>query len=223
MAKRIKGLDRSAPTKNMPVIRHSLEIFSLPAQRVAERVLHPVNVSLAKLDTILHIIGGPKGVNVDAAIDAIKKEMQAVSLKMEREIGRLEIVEKQENSTIAIDYEHPIEGEIAIRSPHSAVFVRLVERLDHLAMLYDRLWFTGRIDGKERNKGQWKWQGRMAGLANRFIGLERRAWAAVRRAGKAAEARAKAGVETPLVSEETLREDAPVAPEAPATAAQAAE
>lgn len=219
MAQGFNGRDRSAPSKNMPVIRHPLTIFSLPAQRVTERVLQPVNVSLAKLDTILHIIGGPKGVNVDAAIDAIKTEMHAVSTKMEREIGRLEIVEKQENSTIAIDYEHPIEGEIAIRSPHSATFVRLVERLDHLAMLYDRLWFAGHINGKERNNGQWKWQGRMAGLANRFIGLEKRAWAAVRRAGKEAEARAKAGDETPLVSEEMLKEDAP----APAATAEAAE
>ena len=211
MAKKIDALNRPAPSKNMPVIRRQLEIFSLPAQRVVERVLHPVNVSLGKLDTILLIIGEKNGMDVDAPIKIIDEEMSNVGTKINREISRLEILEREHRPDIAIDYEQPIGGEISIRSPQSAAFVHLVERLDHLAMLYDKLWFAGRLSGKDRNNGQWKWQGRMAGLGNRFIGLEKRAWAAVRRSGHEAEAKAKVGDESELVSESDLTEGAPTA------------
>ncbi|MBF0391355.1 MAG: DUF1845 family protein, partial [Alphaproteobacteria bacterium] len=62
---------------------------------------------------------------------------------------------------IRVDYTHPRQVRIQVTSPPAMAFVRLLERLDELAMQIDLLWWGGVFNDRQRLKALHQLQGHL--------------------------------------------------------------
>lgn len=172
----------SKPVYSIPVFERELEIQSLQAQRVMNRVFKRTVRALYSIDTILRIIGDDQ--EMDEVEEIIAKMFTDAQKALEEESSRLDTLMENNGISEVPEYTNPHTYQVKITSPQAAVYANLVSGLDALMVKMDACWLLSVLDNKQRKEGTFQWQQRILRLGRRIVDIEVRARKAATRKGK---------------------------------------
>lgn len=191
-----------------PVQFREVELFSMQAQRVAERALDRVAYSLFSLEVILQIIGQRE--MVDEVEKMISDEIASADEELLKERERLKQLQHAAGITPenTPHYTNPANLTLEITSPLIMNFVKLLKKLDVVMVHIDTLWMNGELSNQQRVNANHKWHQRLQRLSSRIITFETRARKQANRLGKEEEVAAEAPKQAQADSvEETSKAD----------------
>lgn len=167
-----------------PVQFREVELFSMQAQRLAERALDKVAYSLFSLEVILQIIGQRE--MVDEVEKMISDEIASADEELLSERERLKKLQHAAGITSenTPHYTNPANLTLEITSPLIMNFVKLLKKLDVVMVHIDTLWMNGELSNQQRVNANHKWHQRLQRLSSRIITFETRARKQANRLGK---------------------------------------
>lgn len=158
---------RKPPVYSQPVFKQTLEVKSLPAQKILAHIFERVSNGLIALNITLFIRG--KAEAMDAIEDLMSNAFAKMEQSLEQEMARLKrLMEDNGIQTLPV-YTRPIQHEVEISSPQAAQFFGLIKKLDSCMALVDTLWINRALSSRQRLMAIDQWQDQFMKLA-RYLG-----------------------------------------------------
>lgn len=189
---RVIAMTPATSDLSRPVLHRDIELFSLEAQRVAERVLDRVGYALFSIEVILQLMADREQIVEIESI--ISGEIAQTDENLLRECERLNVLMKEGGITEndIPTYTRPRKVRMEISSPLIVNYGQLLIRLDELTGLVDALWLNGVFNNQQRQQANQQWQRHLNKLSGRIIDIEGRTRRHAKSQGRASDVDAKA-------------------------------
>ncbi|WP_075881910.1 hypothetical protein [Vreelandella massiliensis] len=171
---RVIAMTPATSDLSRPVLHRNIELYSLEAQRVAERVLDRVGYSLFSIEVILQLIAEPD--EIEEVEDIIKQDLEKSGNALSGECERLHKMMADAGITKADipTYTRPAKVEMEISSPLVVNYGQLLIQLDELIGFVDALWINSILSNKQKRQAKYQWHRHLNKVSGRIIDIEGR-------------------------------------------------
>ena len=156
------------PNAKHPCFVIPLDVKTEAAHRVFMSTYDATQKALYHVYCIFPIQSRAEPEKANAVIDTVEERFLVLEKDMDEELARLQLLAKTDGAAMANRYFNEERTEVVVMTRGMGRFIGLINKMDQIVRHIDALWFSTRMNEKDRNNRMMEWRNKITRF-HRFL------------------------------------------------------
>lgn len=156
------------PNAKHPCFVIPLDVKTEAAHRVFMSTYDATQKALYHVYCIFPIQSRAEPEKANAVIDTVEERFGQIEKELDDELARLQVLAKTDGAAMANRYFNEERNEVVVMTRGMGRFIGLIQKMDQIVRHIDALWFSTRMNEKDRNNRMMEWRNKITRF-HRFL------------------------------------------------------